>query len=230
MTLNEILFEVGELRAPNGDPLRSNIKRFVNRSMKSIQERKSWTFMRQRVAVVMEAGETSAALPANFKELAPELSPVTYSNGALEGVPVDVRSRSELERLTYTPGISSAVTGHMAIQYVFIEPLGPDEDDGTDLGWGLFVPAQYTPQENTTFQVQGFFYLADLVHGTDHNGLTDDGNLGDALVNLVKSMAYRAADPTDPRADPCLAEYERWYKLASYANETKKFSGRRMRW
>jgi hypothetical protein len=224
MNLTQLLFEVGELRSPTGDALRTNVKAMLNRAQKSMCERRSWSFMRDRIQVTIPAGQTYVGLPGEFKSLCEERWPVAYSGTDNQRIPVTVSSRSEIENLTYTPGVSSLATGNLPIYYCFVEQTGPGGD------WTFNIPSLYTPTEDVIFTISAYLYPQDLASGVDHNNLTDHGDLGDALINLTKAMCYMATDPLDPRAQACLAEYERRFKIATYSDETRKLGGRATRW
>jgi hypothetical protein len=223
MNLGQILHEVGELRSPNGDRLRSNIKNMVNRAQRSICERRSWTFMADRIRITLPASAAYVSLPETFKELRP-FYPVTYSDATLTDVPVTMSDRAALESLAYTPGFSSSALGLLPIRYAFLEQNGPDG------AWTFNVPAQYIPSSDVSFALSGFFYLPDLVANSDENGITRHGELADALINRTKAIAYRAENPEDPRAIACDGEYERLVRSASYSDEHKRLAGRPNRW
>jgi hypothetical protein len=96
--LSDLIYEVGELGLRNVR-LESDYIRFINRAIKRIATRRNWSFLHDRIQATIAANTTSVPLPANFKCLAPELSPITVNNdcGGLSR-PVTVLTRAEIER------------------------------------------------------------------------------------------------------------------------------------
>lgn len=227
MILKDILFEVGELRSPGGDRLRSDYKRMVNRAQRTIAGRRDWSFMFNNVQATLPRGQTSVALPFDFKELAAEQTPVSY-NQPTNGfpVPVTVTSRAEVQRIGNDRAYDYVVVpgSYLPIKYVFFEHNGPGGSRT------LNVPPQYTPDSDTVFNISAYWYPSDLVQAADHNWLTDDPELADALISLTRYLCYNAEDPTDPRAVACKDEYEKRIKVAAINDARKKISGRAMRW
>lgn len=223
MNLSEVIHECGEL-AVKDRALISDIKGFVNRAQKTICQRRNWNFMHDRQQATITAGGTSANMPATFKELGTERSPVSYTNPA-NGLPitVTVSSRSELERLGYYRGIYFATlpASYLPIGYVFIE----QNAGGV---WTLNIPQQYIASSNIVFNIQAYYFPADLVLGTDHNGLTDHGDLAEALINKTKALAYFSQDPTDPRGVAALQMYEQQMRQAAYDDTRQRIAGRAM--
>lgn len=226
MTLAELVHEVGELRAPSGDTLASDCRKFINRAQRTIAGRKNWSFLFSRESVTIDAGGSSVQLPSTFKELAAEKNPISFNHPSTNmPVPVTLSSRAELERgldrrlLTIVPIPSQLYPVH----YVFLEQSGPGGS------YTLNLSPYQTADVALTFNLSAYWYPAELAKGSDRNHLTDDPELADALVNLAKHIAYTSIDPTDKRADACFAIYERRVHIASVNDSRKKFAGRSMR-
>lgn len=225
MNLEALIRRVGELRSPNNDRLKVDIKQIINQAIDMIEERHSWSFMRSHEEVVVTAGDTSAPLAENFKELTQERSPVSWTDITGGGFPtsVVVLSREEMQRRGWWP-LSRWITGSTG----FVPGFGIyiDIDGGIPT---LNIPTGLTSSSDITFTVSGYYFTEDLIKASNHNALTDNGLLADAVVNLAKSIAYRAEDPADARGDACDAIYERSYKSALYADVRKDYAGRTLR-
>lgn len=222
MTLGELTRFVGELRKPSGDRLTSDVKSLINRAQRKIAE-KNWGFMRDVSDVTVEAGETSADLAQNFKELTPERYPVSFSDTSTTAncaVPVRVYSREEMIRRGWWPmrnwvmGASTYLPGFGT----YIEQV-----QGAST---LNVPQNLTSSTDLVFSVSAFYYPEDLVKATDHNSLTDHGDLSDALINLAKAYAYEAEDPANPQANACRILYSTAIRTAEYNDVRKTYAGR----
>lgn len=223
MTRSDLIFQIGELRNPIGDRLRCDYPSIVNRAVKIVAERRNWSFMKDLVTATIAANTTAIALPADFKALAPERSPVSYNlPGSTIPIPVHVTSREEANR--YGAGYSALYgpipASYYQAQYVFLEATGPGE------GWTLNVPVQFRPTSALSFNVSAFFYPAALVAGDDENAMTTHGLLTDALINLAKAMAYDSETPGDPRAAACKENYETYFRQAASNDARQLLSGR----
>lgn len=229
MTLAEIIYECGELGRSGGTGQRvlSDWKGFINRAQRQIADRANFTFLHDRRAVVITSGSTSVALGANFKELSGEQSPVSFAVGGYNApVIVTSRERTEILGLWPSPNVPYAPPlpgGHMPLQVVFLETNGPGGQ------WALNVPPQYSVTSDATFNVSAYWYPGDLTQGEDHNALTDHGILSEALVNLAKSIAYRAEEPDNPKGVAAKQIAEEAIREALYSDGAKRFAGRTMR-
>lgn len=220
MNLEQILIEVGELRTPKGDPLMPNYIGWVNRAMRTMTERRNWSFMWDVDEVVMPAGATSVNLPATFKELGPEQSPVSYTSPLNGGYPIPcfVSTRARLQRmmvapLPYSTQFPSGLPSfYMPYYWVFIERNGPG---GT---YTLNLMPQNVAQDDVNFSLSAYWHMEDLAGSNDSNALTNHGDLGDCLVNLTKAIAYKATDPADARAAACMDDFNTRWRLAATAD------------
>ena len=166
----------------------------------------------------------SVSLGGTFKQLSGERSPVSYQDPTSSSpfpIPVQVVSRPAADRTATVPYSNAQPTAY-PIQSVYLEQNGPGGQ------WALYLPAQYAPTP-ITFQVSAYYYPADLTLGTDHNALTDHGDLCEALVNLAKARAYFAEEVDSPKGTAALALYEQAYKSASYSDVAQGFGGRQLR-
>lgn len=228
MNLGDILIEVGEIDTaisqggPLAERLNSSLVNMVNRAQRSICRRRSWTFMRERGTATVSSGTTSAPLGDTFKELCPEQSPVSYTYGVYN-LPVLVTSREALEQRGIWPWLDGPFFvpipgGQWPIRVCFIE--------GTSAGWTLNIPVQFVPTSDVVFNISAFYYPPDLQQATDHNMLTDDGELGEALLHKTRAIAYAAADPSDKRVEASEQIYEMRMQSAMYSDGAQKYAGR----
>lgn len=225
MTCSDLTREISELGVRNGR-FDMDYRGWINRAQKTIASRRNWTFMHNRGQFTIPSGSTSVSLGSTFKQLSSEQSPVSYTYG-IYNLPVYVASREEIEGRgiwpwTNGPTFQPTPGGAWPIRVVFIE-----QNSGGN--WTINIPPQFAPQLDLTFNVSAYFYPADLALGTDHNALTDNGFLGDALLNLVKSIAYSSEDSTDKRVMGCRALYEDYFNQAAYEDAARQYSGRTLR-
>lgn len=219
MTLADIIREVGELGVRSA-ALESDYRNFVNRAQRQIAERNNWSFMHSIQTAVILTGTTSIALSTRFKELAPEKSPVTYTDtGEGRQVPVIVMSRAEIDRLNRRGGFPYI----RPTVYVWIEQV----DDGT---YKLNIPAPNPASNDVTFQLACYLFPADLALGSDTNGMTTGGELTQALISKTKELAYFSEDPTDERGIAANKLYEYHVKQAAQQDSRRKLAGRNLRW
>lgn len=224
MNLGEILHEIGELSVRSQAQDQDYIN-LVNRAQMSICQRNSWSFMHSRRKANVLANGTSAPLGPNFKELSSEKSPVSYTDTSLgqSNVPVKVASREEIESWwpwpwPFGPILVPIPGSYLPIRVVFVEC--------TDGSWAINIPPQFAASSTLVFNVSAYWYPPPLLLATDHNSLTDHGDLGEALLNRAKAMAYFAEDPSDKRGVACMNMYQQLYKSALYADEYQKRAGR----
>lgn len=223
MQLSELVYEIGELGLRDSR-LDLDYRGFINRAQKTIASRRNWTFLHNRAPFTIPGGSTSVSLGSTFKQLSSEQSPVSYTYG-IYNLPVYVASREEIESRgvwpwTNGPTFQPTPGGAWPVRVVFIE-----QNNGGN--WTLNIPPQFAPQLDLTFNVSAYFRPADLALGTDHNALTDNGFLADALMNLA--MAYAIKDPTDKRVPGFKALYEDYFRQACYEDAQRQFSGRTLR-
>lgn len=233
MDLQNLIREVGEL--PGGNARTDmDIKRFVNRAVMAVAQEQNWTFLRDVRAYTILSGTHSVSMGPNYKCLSDEKSPisVTYNAGDQTfKLPVLVISEEELQRFMYFPYIGQFTNqptpgGYVPIRVVYMKRNMTGGDGGT---WRLHIPAQFTVISDSPYNVSAYYYPSPLVLGTDHNPLTDDPNLCDAVVNYAKWLKYCAVDETSKQAIASKAMYDEHFRNANYADQRARFSGRTLR-
>lgn len=217
--LSDIIREVGELGLQNAR-LDNDYKGFVNRAVKAIAERRNWSFLHDDIAVVMPAGANSVALPANFKCLSTEKSPVTYIDTATgRNIPIAVKTRQEIERQLYY--VSYPYSKPLSEIFLEINQTGPNAGL-----WALNLPNADPNLTAITFTLSCFTLPADLVLGTDSNAITNHGELCEAVINKTKALAYFTEDPSDKRGMAANQLYEMHFKLAGMDDARRLAAGR----
>lgn len=171
----------------------------------------------------MLANATSVNLPTTFKELAPEKSPITFTDPTLSQFPrpVQIRSRAELEAMApgYQAYVTNSPAGYGTPYYVFLE----QNDNGR---WTLNIPAAYPVLTNITYVVSCYLFPADLSLGTDTSAVTTDAELAEALINWVKAKAFTAENALDPQGAACMALYEQAVQRAMSQDARRRLAGR----
>lgn len=211
------------------------MKRFVNRAVRAIANRKNWTFLHSERTYIMQAGDTEVSMGPDFKELSNEESPisVSYQSGSNQvfRLPVRVLSREEVERQLYWPWINQYLNqpvpgGYVPIRVVFMERNSSGHGAGV---WRLKIPPQFYVTSESPYNVSGFYYPAALVLPTDTNPITEDPDLADAVVNYAKYLKYAAVDETSKQAMAAKAMFDDHFKEADYTDEWVKYAGRSIR-
>jgi hypothetical protein len=233
MNLFDLVREVGELpgRSQRTD---QDVKRFINRAIRAIANRKNWSFLHDNRPYVILTGDTSVSMGPDFKCLSTEESPisVSYEAGNMTyRLPCRVLSREEVERQLFWPWIGQFLNqpvpgGYVPIRVVFMER---DSTGGQGGVWRLHIPPQFNVQSNSPYNVSAFYFPKPLIHPDDTNAITEDPDLADAVVNYAKSLKYSAENEMDSRAKMCLAAYEEHFTQADYSDELIKYAGRSLR-
>lgn len=224
MTLSEITHEIGDLSV-RSISVELDLINFINRAQRSICQRNSWSWMHQQRKANVLANSTSVALDPTFKALTEEKSPVSYTDASLgqSNVPVKVSSRQEIESWwpwpwPFGPILVPIPGSYLPIRVVFIENNSGE--------WRLHIPPQFAASATLVFNISAYWFPNDLVLGTDSTPLTNSGDLGEALINRARAMAYFSEDPTDKRGIASQQLYQELYKSALYADEKQKTAGR----
>jgi hypothetical protein len=223
MTVSQLLQEIAEVGVSN-PRLSSNFMGWLNRAQRNICQRGNFNGMHQVNEVTLLAGNNSVSLGTSYKDAAPEYPAVTYvSPTGGSPIPCKVISRAMASRYRsfWSFPFYAVTQPYLPPRYVFIEQdsAGP---------WTLYLPPEIIAQADTTFNIEGFFYPDDFVSGSDTNWLTTHGALCDALINLTKALAYRAIDPTDPKAMASDQEYDKYFLQARYMDTAQRLSGRQI--
>jgi len=224
VTLEDIIREIGELSVPNGKQA-PDLKGYVNRAQRQIASRRNWSFMKAVNTATIAANTNSVSLGSTFKSLAGETSPASFTYGDYR-LPVYVASRQEIEARGIWPWVNGpyftpSPGGAWPIRVVFLE--------STSAGWTLNIPPQFTPTIDVSFNVSAYYYPATLTLASDTNAITEDGDLGEALVNKTRAISYAAIDPSDPKIAGAERLYETAITRALYADASRQFSGRTLR-
>lgn len=226
MTLSDVIRETFELGA-RSQRIQSDGKAWVNRGQRAIAQRRNWCFMHSQQTLTMLASATSVNFPANFKELAPEKSPITFTDPTLSQFPrpVQIRSRAELEAMApgYQAYVTNSPAGYGTPYYVFLE----QNDNGL---WTLNIPAAYPVLTNISYVCSCYLFPADLALGTDHSAVTDDAELCEALINWIKWKSFSAENALNPEAEACRALYEQATLRAISQDARKRVAGRPLHW
>lgn len=143
---------------------------FVNDALREIQNRRSWSFMRTRASVTLPAGQTSVALPADYKELQNVRPAITLaiSDPAVPGgavaKPVYVVTEAQQVRSAWNFDLTM-----FPLMTVFIT----EESDFTTYGTqvkslGIIIPGT----QDLVFTVRYYRFLPDLVDDAAANQFT----------------------------------------------------------
>lgn len=227
MTLGEIILEVGELALRN-PRTEINVRSYINRAINIIGQRRSWTFMHTIQQVTIQAQQTSAAMPASFKCLSEQSSPISFTYGQYR-LPVTVTTRSYIESCGLWPLMNGPLSmpvpgGYMPIRVVFMERDGPG---GL---WTLNVPPQFIITTAMVFNVQGYYFPPPLAQASDSNAFTQQPEVCEAIVALAKAIGYRAEEPDDPKGEASMKQFEDYFNQAAYMDVRQQYqvSGLRM--
>lgn len=228
MVLEDLVREVS-YGVPD-DFLKNDLKPVVNRAMRMIAQRNNWTFLHDRRQTVMLSGTTTTNLPATFKCLSSEQSPVSYAYG-IYNLPVQIVSREQIEAWGTWPWPLDLLTAIPApgttcpARVMFMERNAGGV-------WSINLPPQFTATQNLTFNISAFFLPEDLTRGQDSNAMTNHGDLGDGIVNLAKSILYGMnlrVKENVAAMDSARAMYEQNYNSAIYSDAAQQFTGRALR-
>lgn len=222
MNLGELIYEIGELSLKN-PRTEINVRGYVNRAINIVGQRKNWTFMHTIQEVTIQAQQTSATMPASFKCLSEQDSPISFTYG-LYRLPVTVTTRSQIEACGLWPLMNGPLSmvvpgGYWPIRVVFMERDGPG---GL---WTLNVPTQFIISTAATFNVQGYYFPPSLQQASDSNPFTQQPEVCEAIVALAKAIGYRAAEPSSPDGDACMKQFEDYFNQAAYMDVRQQFSG-----
>jgi hypothetical protein len=143
---------------------------FVNAALREIQNRRSWSFMRTRKNITLLAGQTSVALPDDYKELQNVRPAITLAitdpavPGGSVAKPVAVVTEAQQVRSAWNFDLTM-----FPLMTVFIN----EESDFTTYGTqvktlGIVVPGT----QDLVFTVRYYRFLPDLVNPTDTNQFT----------------------------------------------------------
>jgi len=221
MNLEQLIREIGELGVKNGR-LNSDIRGWINRAQRTICERRNWTFMHDVITATIPANHASVNLPETFKQCDDENSPVSYfmPDSTIPN-PVQVVSRAAINRAGSL--LLARDTRFHAAQVPIRVCYFEQNAEGV---WTLNILQIASQTTDTPFTIAAYFYTPPLEMAGDQNALTNHGDLVEALIARTKAIAYSSEDPTDKRAQACMADYDRHIKSAIYSDTSKKNGGR----
>lgn len=220
MNVTEILQEIGELSV-NNPRLSSNYIGFLNRAQRMIAQRGNFNGSHDLLQVTMPSGQSAVDLGPTFKAVTSETSGVAYINPAGSGrISVQVSSRAKCNRwwTWWNFPWYSASQPYLPPRVVFIE-----QNAGGN--YYMNLPPLIVAQADINFEVECYTYPAPLKNGNDTNWMTEHGQLCDALINLVRNLAFRSINQFEEAAIS-YAEYEKYYLQARYADTRQRSSGR----
>lgn len=226
MNLSTLIRFVGEvgLKQQQQD---SDIRGYVNRAIHYIASRANFNCMHDIQEVTLISGNTSVTLPPEFKELSHQASPISFSYGIYR-LPVIVSTRSAIEACGLWPLMNGPLSmplpgGWLPIRVVFMEQDGPG---GL---WTLNVPPQFIITNNCTFNVQAYYYPKPLLQGDDSNGLTNNGQICEAIIALAKAFAFLGNDETAKQGQAAMERFEVLFQNSLYDEVHRTYSGVNLR-
>lgn len=209
------------------DDLSDRYRDYINTALHEIYNQRSFQDMRHRVNIVLPSGQIRVRLPADYKELATERSPISVIDQYNNTQPCDVLEQHQLERF------NARFTGYPYPSYgnVFPASLGLrtrlpvfiDEDDQTKF-LSISTNPQWTAGEDLNFQVTYYRYLPPLLEGTDTNGIVR--KYFEMVVDKSKSIAF--SDINDPIAEQFDKAFEKKMEYASKQDAYSRLAGRRL--
>lgn len=234
MTLSELIYEIGELPG-FGPKVQLDFRKFLNRAIAQVAARRNWTFTHDYQQVTIEAASSSASLGSGFKCLGPEDSPVSVNwpdNPSSVGVPVKVITRAQMQRQGWWGyGYNLIIPPALPQAYapaVFLE----QNADGV---WTINGFGPYS--QPVTYNISAYYYPPALVLGTDSNGVTNNPEIQDALINRAKAIAFLSTGADDPAFEmhqkagmACQALYEMHYKQAAMDDARRRVAGVSWHW
>lgn len=196
---------------------------FVNQALREIQNRRSWSFMRTRATVTLLAGQTSVALPADYKELQNVRPAITLAiqdpavPGGAVAKPVNVITESQQVRSAWNFDLTL-----FPLMSVFITQESDPATPGTLVNTlGIVIPGT----QDLVFTVRYYRFLPDLVNPTDTNQFTIQYP---EMVELkAKAKAFNRIN--DPAADGHEQRFGEQFLTAVREDAYKDTTGRENR-
>lgn len=143
---------------------------FVNAALREIQNRRSWSFMRTRATVTLLAGQTSVALPADYKELQNVRPAITLAiqdpavPGGAVAKPVNVVTEAQQVRSAWNFDLTM-----FPLMTVFINEESDLAVPGTQVKTiSIAIPGT----QDLVFNARYYRFLPDLVNDFDTNQFT----------------------------------------------------------
>ena len=182
----------------------------INDALREIMQRRSWNAMRQVDEVVILKGNTSVALPGDFKEFTNTRPPVHQKSDAGTLLECDVWTREKVIRRN---------------QHTVLKPLTGLQ---VYLDWQDGVPTlnlNDAPSEDVTFVISYFAYLPPLSDDADQNLLTRD--YAEMVIAKAKALAFEAVN--DPIAVDFESLFETKFKSARATDSYAAVAGTELR-
>lgn len=208
------------------DDLNASYGDFVNQAIREIENKRSWTQMKQTVEVTLLANTFTVNLPADFKEMQNVRPPVHQKLIAggidpLTGLPISV------DQIVWRP--VSVVYEHQEIHRIwsfgglvgYIRMFLEKNPDGSGTSiLGLEVPAI----SNLTFRVKYYRYLPNLVNDTDTSPFIDA--YPQMVLDKAKEIAFDSIN--DPYADRMAERFTTKFMEAAMQDARSDVTGRAM--
>lgn len=220
MNFGELIYEIGELSLRN-PRTEINVRSYINRAINICGQRRSWTHMHTIQQVTIQASNTSATMPASFKCLSEQESPISFTYGYYR-LPVTVSTRSQIEACGLWPLMNGPLSmplpgGYCPIRVVFMERDGPG---GL---WTLNVPPQFIITTEMVFNVQGYYFPPELKQADDSNAFTNQPELVEAIIARAKAIGYFAEEPASEKGLACMQQFEQHFQNAAYMDVRQQY-------
>jgi len=171
---------------------------WINQGLRSIYQAHSFLCMKDRITVTVANQTTSAVLPANFKELQAERSPIYMQGQDGTLLPCKI-TREALERRLLTANQTIVVPTNPSTLFRDL-PVWLDWDAND-----AYLYLLYPTTGDTEFVIKCFNYLADLQNDDDANYITR------TYEEMVKAKV--AAVAYEELRDPEWRDQEELYHL-----------------
>lgn len=195
----------------------------VNQAIREIQNRRSWSFMRTRTNITLPAGQTSVALPADYKELQNVRPAITL---AIQDPAVPGGAVAKPVQVVYEHQQVNFAWNFDLTMFPLMSVCITEESDFTTYGTqvktlGIVIPGT----QDLVFNVRYYRFLPDLVNDSDTNQFTIQYP---ELVELkAKAKAFNRIN--DPIADSVEQRFGEQLMIAVREDAYKDTTGRENR-
>jgi len=207
--------------ATKKDGLLGAIPTLMNDALKQIQQRRSWSCMKNMITLTIPSGQSSVALPATFKCPQRGKNPLKGSNplSVVGYVPWVLVTKQELERLQM---IGQTTTDRRASIF---------QEGGV---WKLTMAGYlagfvFSAPYDTTFNLDAYSYLPKLTAAADTNDFLEQ--YPQMVLELTKELVY-ALDDSDDNDDAIQRAHSRYddeFQRCSIDDANREVSGRDIR-
>lgn len=220
MNLKDLLYTL--TIGVNRNDLESQYKAAINSALRKIQQRRSFSFMRQFDSIVFATGSQNGKLFDDFKELVKGNSPITWVSPTFQReIPCKVMHKNELKRLDaymnygyFLDPNAYSLTGNIP---VYIDWIGGRPT------LNLVRPVTTTAGQ-ITFNVNYYRYLPDLENLTDDNEITRQ--FPELVENKAKAILFERFN--DDMAGKSEALYEKYFLEARISDASRMEAGVRL--